>query len=377
MNDRSVFSKRLLVNTNKSTQNSMQRSLILFQSAIKSNSTLETYGLALNRFRNHFLIKNCDSLLKISPSKILEMIEDFIIYRKNEGCSRSTVRNNLNALQLFFSMNDVVCNWTKLKKMLPEQKKIRGAIPYKTEQIRQMLKIFANSPKWFALLHYLSASGARAGSIVELKIKHLGDMPNGCKSVKVYADTKDEYHTFIHHEAVNALNLYLESRRKNGEILTADSWVFTRGRHPTESLRSGDITVRFLNSFRNHIDLGETIDNRRDIEVVHGLRKRWNTIMKSNSNINSNHVEKMLGHSSTHSLDNVYHKPLLEQLFDEYQKAIPDLIIDEKYELESKIQEQQNEIDLLKEKDKQVEYLQKTILQIQNNMLELQSRIAT
>lgn len=353
----------------------MQRSLILFQSAIKSKSTQETYDLALNKFRNHFLIKNCDSLLTIQPTKIQEMIEDFIIYRKTEGRSRNTVRNNLNALQLFFSMNDVVCNWTKLKKMLPEQKKIRGATPYKTVQVRQMLKIFANSPKWFALLHYLSSSGARAGSIVELKIKHLGDMPNGCKSVKVYADTKDEYHTFIHHEAVNALNLYLESRRKNGEILTSDSWVFTRGYNPTEPIRSADITVRFLNSFRNRIDLGETIDNRRDIEVVHGLRKRWNTIMKSNPNINSNHTEKMLGHSSTHSLDNVYHKPLLEQLFDEYQKAIPDLIIDEKYELESKIQEQQNEINLLKEKDRQVEQLQKTILQIQNNMLELQRRL--
>ena len=353
----------------------MQRSLILFQSAIKSKSTLEVYDLALNKFRNHFLIKNCDSLLKIQPAKIQEMIEDYIIYRKNEGCSRSTIRNNLNALQLFFSMNDVVCNWVKLKKMLPEQKKIRGAVPYTTEQIRQMLKIFANSPKWFALLHYLSSSGARAGSIEELKIKHLGDMPNGCKSIKVYADTKDEYHTFIHHEAVNALNLHLESRRKNGEILTPDSWVFPRGRNHTLPLRSGDITVRFLNSFRNRIDLGEIIDNRRDIEVVHGLRKRWNTILKSNPTINSNHAEKMLGHSSTHSLDNVYHKPLLEQLFDEYQKAIPDLIIDEKYKLESKIQEQQNEIHLLKEKDKQVEQLQKTILEIQNNMLELQRRV--
>ncbi|MSV26820.1 MAG: hypothetical protein EXS75_04340, partial [Nitrosarchaeum sp.] len=113
----------------------MQRSLILFQSAIKSKSTQETYDLALNKFRNHFLIKNCDSLLTIQPTKIQEMIEDFIIYRKTEGRSRNTVRNNLNALQLFFSMNDVVCNWTKLKKMLPEQKKIRGATPYKTVQV--------------------------------------------------------------------------------------------------------------------------------------------------------------------------------------------------------------------------------------------------
>ena len=75
------------------------------------------------------------------------MIEDYIISRKSEGCSRSTVRNNLNALQLFFSMNDIVCNWVKLKKMLPEQKKIRGDVPYTTKQVQQMLNLFVNQSK--------------------------------------------------------------------------------------------------------------------------------------------------------------------------------------------------------------------------------------
>ena len=357
-----------------SSKNHMEYSLRLFYDAIKSKATKETYGLALNKFRNHFSIKNYDSLITMDTTKIQRMIEDFIRYRINEGCSRSTVRNNLNALRLFFSMNDIVCNWFKLKKMLPDGKKIRGDVPYNTEQIRQMLVIFANDSKWSAIVHYLASSGARIGTIQELKIKHLKDMPYGCKSVKCYVNTSKEYHTFIHHEAVESLNLYFESRQKKGEILTDDSWVFTKGYHPTMPILSGDITSKFIKSFRNRIDLGEKIDNRKDIEVSHGIRKRWNTIMKSNPNINSNHAEKMLGHSSTYSLDNVYHKPLLEQLFDEYQKAIPDLVIDKKYKLESKIKEQQNEINLLKEKDKQVEQLQKTILQIQNNMLELQRR---
>lgn len=362
MNDRSVSIKKPLVKSRKSLENSMQRSLILFHSAIKSKNTLYTYDFTLNRFRNHFLIKNYDSLLTISPTKIQEMIEDYIIYRKNEGCSRSTVRNNLNALQLFFSMNDVVCNWVKLKKMLPEQKKIRGDIPYTTKQVQQMLNLFVNQPKWFAVVHFLASCGARAGSIVELKVKHLVDMPKGCKSVKVYADTKDEYYTFIHPEAVEALDLYFESRRKNGEIITFDSWVFLRGRAKTMPLRSCDITVRFSHSFRNRIDFGEFRDNRHDIEVVHGLRKRWNTIMKSNPDINSNHAEKMLGHSSTHSLDNVYHKPLLEQLFDEYQKAIPQLIIDEKYRLEEEIKIKNNLISKLEsDKDRRIDCLEMTI----------------
>ncbi len=45
-----------------------------------------------------------------------------------------------------------------------------------------------------------------------------------------------------------------------------------------------------------------------------------------------------------------------------------------KKSLESRINKQQTEINLLNEKNKEVEILQKTILQIQNNMLELQNR---
>tara|TARA_B110000438_G_scaffold213520_1_gene205760 strand:+ start:156 stop:272 length:117 start_codon:yes stop_codon:yes gene_type:complete len=38
-----------------------------------------------------------------------------------------------------------------------------------------------------------------------------------------------------------------------------------------------------------------------------------------------------MGHSITIPLDNVYFKPAIEQMFDEYQKAIPELTIDDKY----------------------------------------------
>jgi integrase/recombinase XerD len=114
---------------------------------------------------------------------------------------------------------------------------------------------------------------------------------------------------------------------------------------------------------------------RYSIMSCHGFRKRFNTVLKSNREINLSLAERLMGHSQKIPLDNSYFKPMLEQLFIEYQKAIPELIIDEKYKLESTIQKQQDEIDLLHEKERQVAQLQKTILQIQNNMLELQKRV--
>jgi len=48
-------------------------------------------------------------------------------------------------------------------------------------------------------------------------------MPNGCKSILVYDDDKAEYTTFIHQEAVEALDEYLADRTRLGEIITPKS----------------------------------------------------------------------------------------------------------------------------------------------------------
>jgi integrase len=333
----------------------MQRSQILYYSAIKSEKTKENYSMHLDKFKEHFIIKDFDSLTRIKPQKIQEMIEDYILYLRNHGKSKSTIKNMISSLRLFFSMNDITCYWIKLKKMLPEQKKPRGDKPYSTEHVRQILRIFSKLPLFYAITHFISASGVRAGFCEELKIKHLSDMPNGCKAVKVYADSKDEYVTFIHSEVVEALEEYFDYRRRNGEKLTSDSWVFAKTTDTSKPLRTQDVTVKFSHSLSNKIDLGEIVGNRRDIMLVHGLRKRFNTILKSNPIINSNHAEKLMGHSVTFPLDDRYHKPAIEVLFEEYQKAIPDLMIDEKFKLKLELQNKNETISELSTKNKAIE----------------------
>ena len=258
-----------LVKSSCSRIMSMQRSQILYYSAIKSEKTKENYSMHLDKFRGHFIIKDFDSLTRIKPQKIQEMIEDYVLYLRNKGKSKSTIKNMISSLRLFFSMNDIACNWVKLKKMLPEQKKPRGDKPYSTEQVQQILRIFSKSPLFYAITHFISASGVRAGFCEELKIKHLSDMPNGCKAVKVYADSKDEYITFIHSEAVEALEEYFDYRKRNGEKLTPDSWVFAKTTDTSKPLRTQDVTVKFSHSLSNKIDLGEIIGNRRDVMLVH------------------------------------------------------------------------------------------------------------
>jgi len=88
--------------------------------------------------------------------------------------------------------------------------------------------------------------------------------------------------------------------------------------------------------------------SRFNIQVDHGFRKRFNTILKLNKNVNSNVAEKLMGHKN--GLDGVYLTPTKEQCFEEFKKAIDDLTIDDaerkKIEierLEKKISSQEKE----------------------------------
>ena len=350
-----------------------QRTLLLFYSGIKSDATKKQYERYLDDFLKYFMIKNYDKLSQMEPKKLQEMVEDFVIYYRNQNKSASLIAGKVSALRLFFSMNDVILNWDKLRKMLPEKKKLSGNQAYSTEQIQILLKNTIHR-EYKALIHFMSASGVRVGCFEELKIKHLNDLDNGCKSVIVYADTKDEYTTFIHVEAVESLNDYLEYRKRKGEKITLESWAFCSPFDHNKPLSFGTISSALGRYVRKSLGREKSISGRYNIMACHGFRKRFDTVLKSNRMVNLSLAERLMGHSKTIPLDNSYFKPVIEQLFDEYQKAIPELILDEKYRLQSQIQIQKDEIDSLKEKNIEIQNLQNTILEIQNNMLELQRR---
>ena len=359
----SVSSRKPLVNSHKSAYNLLnhQRSLLLFYSAIKSEKTKSMYERHLDEFRNYFIIKNYDKLAQIEPKKLQEMIEDFIIYHKSKNISASFIAGKISALKLFFSMNDVILNWDKMRKMLPEKTKLTGNFPYTTKQIQTLLKNTGNF-EHRALIHFMASSGVRSGCFEELKIRDLSEMPNDCKSVKVYADTIHEYFTFIHQEAVESLEEYLEIRRKKGEKLTGDSWVFCSSLDSKKSLQSTCVTTILSRHVKNSVGREKSKSGRYSIMACHGFRKRFDTVLKSNRTVNLSLAERLMGHSKTIPLDNSYFKPVIEQLFDEYQKAIPQLIIDEKYRLEEELKNKNQRINEIEsDKDRRIDNLEMMI----------------
>ena len=304
------------------------------------------------------------------------MIEDYVLYLRSKDYGFGYIHSVVCSLKLFYSMNDIICNWFKINKMKPERKKLRGEKPYTTEDLRIILKQVSNSPLWNSLIHFISSSGVRDGFSEELRIKDLEDFKDGCKSVKVYADSKDEYYTFITHEAVIALEEYFEYRRKKGEKLSPDSWVFTSSLNPEKPMVTNLISSWFTKIVnKTSVNRGECINHRYDIQIVYGMRKRFNTILKSNSKINMSIAEKIFGHSTTIQLDNHYFKPTLEVMFDEYQKAIPDLVIDQTMKLKLDLEKKNQALSSLEVKDRRIEQLENVISRLEINMNELNSLV--
>ena len=105
-----------------------QRSILLFESGIKTDATLKGYTYSLDLFLKFCKVTDYDSLVKIDPEKIQIMIEDYLMICKKKY-SYGTIDNFFSSTQLFFTMNDVRLNFKKIRKMFPEREKPLGEPP--------------------------------------------------------------------------------------------------------------------------------------------------------------------------------------------------------------------------------------------------------
>ena len=334
----------------------IQRSILMFENGCSSDYTRNMYRSKLDQFREHFHIKDFDSLIRMSILELKEMVEDYVMYRKSQGLVRSTINNDVCALNHFFRMNDLEIPMYKAKKFLPEAVKIRGDKPYSTKQLQQALRCVAGYTEYNALIHFLSASGARGGLTEHLKMKHIGELKDDLKSVLIYADTKEEYLTFIHPEAIQALDEWLEFRRRRGDIIDKNSWVFCHTRDTSLPLAEADVDSRLQVKLKS-IDRGELIHGRYDIAITYGMRKRWKLVAMLTQGINPHLVEKMFAHNSqTIKLDTIYVKPTEEQFRAEYKKFCRELYISEEYRLKVEL-EKKDKIIIENQEEKDVRLL--------------------
>ena len=134
-------------------------------------------------------------------------------------------------------MNDVMINFKKMHRLFPERIKTAVERGWTLEEIQQMLRYCA-SPRSRAILFFEAASGGRVGVFEGLRMKHLitiNDERFGkCYAIVGYAESREEYITFLTPEATKELDAYHESRKGRGETFTDETPIFLGIKRPDE-----------------------------------------------------------------------------------------------------------------------------------------------
>lgn len=328
----------------------VQRSYLLFENSCKSQQTLRNYKYHLERFLRFTKIKDYDSLANLDTEIIQTLLEDYIFSLKSEGLSGMSIRCYLTAIESFFDCNRKFYYKKALHKLFPEIEKAGNEKSYTTEDAQKMLSS-TTSKRNKALIHFLASTGARPASIADpvLQFKHITPMSFGCKAILIYENSKEEYWVFLTPEASLALDDYRDERKRNGELVNLESMVFRSHNHAkNKKVRIEPLSIKGLQFVINGILKKSGIErikrgNRYDKAICYGFRKRFNTILKLDNNVNSNIAEKLMAHKR--GLDGRYLTPTREQCFAEFVKAIPELTIDESQRLRIRLKESKSDKD--------------------------------
>jgi len=328
----------------------MQRSLTLFENAIHCEATLKLYSNSLEKFMQFVGYSNRYDEYTSLDSKVIDRhLEDYVMFHSSRKIKGITVRGYLKPVYLFLDVNRIQYFPKAINRLIPKDKTKKGnGKPFTDKDIQNMLD-YTNSSRNKALVLFFSSMGGRSAVLTDpiLCFKHLHSMPFGCKAVLMYSNSDEEYWGFLTPESSEALEVYRDERIGKGEVITPESPLFAiekKNRFKDASY----LSIPALNSIFDNLERKAHVEkiktgNRYDKALMYGFRKRFNTILKINSNVNSNIAEKLLAHKN--GLDGVYLTPTREECFTEFVKAIPQLTVSKAEKLSLKLEKLESEKD--------------------------------
>jgi len=335
-----------------------------FDQAIQSPYTRPAYHKYLKEFLE-YCHKSSDELSIMDSKEIDGLIFDYIVHQKIRSEKGEISPNSFNVIfspiQLFLEQNDIVINWKKLKRMYPRKKAPTNQSPYTNEDIQKMLS-GTTSLRNIAFVHFMASSACRIGGIHSLKVEDIVPIEDGAV-VTIYRDDIEEYKTCLTPEALTAINNYLEFRNMMGHPVRPESSLFCD--------KSNFKGVTYANSkdlIRNILQtagLKRTIKGRttrNGKSQNHAFRKRFETILV-NANVHSKYIEYMMGHFEKQ--DRHYFKPTDDELYQNFKKAIPSLVIDNSIRLQEENKLKEQEIKKLGvEKDERISSLEYVVSEL-------------
>lgn len=339
----------------------MQRSLTIFEGAIKTEATREAYLYQLKKFRQWTKIKDFDSLLQAPDKNIQTLLEDYAMHLKKK-VSPNSVPIYFAPIELFFVMNDKMLNYKKIRKLFPGKAQKGNSRGYTREEIQKIL-YNTKSLRNRAIVLLMASSGLRLGAIPDIKIKHMSKVDESSYAIKIYEGDLEEDFVFTTPEATKALDDYLEKRKKDGEFIDQESPLirtsYQLGIQKATSCNLdtlAHIMARVIKCV-NRVKKG----NRYDVPKDHGFRKYYATTIKNISGITVTMSEKLINHIGVVQTDGSYFKPTKEKMYESYKLTIPELTINDSERDKLVIEQQKVEIDEIQKLRNKQEFTQKKL----------------
>jgi integrase len=319
-------------------------SLKPFYASFKSEQTKENYCIKLRHFLDfcNLGVDDFVSLAKSKPAKVDSLLLDYVESRKKEGASGSTLHMARDSIKLLLEMNDAEkVNWKKINRVLPPAKRSGNDRPPTTDEIRKL--ILHADLKMKSVILLLASSGIRIGALDYLTWGDVEPFNSGkyeFAKLRIYSGEPEEYWTFLSPECYESLLEYRKLRENAGEKISKKSPLISTTLNSRKASAGSPAIPRALNSkvVRNKLgELWKELGNRdKDVHAIagkeftkyeikqaHGFRKFFKSQCERFTK--SIYVELMMGHST--GVTASYMKPTIEELAEEYSKAIPSLTI--------------------------------------------------
>ncbi|HJT85174.1 MAG TPA: hypothetical protein VJ697_11895 [Nitrososphaeraceae archaeon] len=381
----------------------------LFLHAMKSPVTKKKYCRRLEMFFDFIKIpgenleERCLTFVnkgKDNVNWVFTSILKFVLFYKQridkKEISGATLINYLKAIKLFCEMSDISINWKKITRGLSRGKRYASDRIPTLEEIRKIVEYPDRRIK--PIVYTMCSSGIRLGAWDYLKWKHIIPIKNDkneviAAKIRVYADDEEEYFSFISLEAYSHLKEWMVYRENAGESITKDSWLMRNLWDVTTPLGKGLATVPvklkssgikrlmeralFAQGIRTTLEKGK---KRHEFQVDHGYRKFFKTRCEIGG-MKPINIEKLLSHST--GISDSYYRATEQELLDDYlSKAMDSVTIDErnklkkridkleeknedeKYNIKAKLQERDEQIKILIDKQEKFEFLIQSLIEI-------------
>lgn len=378
--------------TLQADQENQRTKLTLLADTNLALTTLPTYNSYLKVFFEWAELTGEVEFLGVKDSDLQILMDMYVKHLRNRvtnnEISPNTVPKLFKPMRKLLDINykETAVKWKPIYAQFPPEEKLSGYKPWQDEQIQMMLK-YTKNLRESSLILFHSSTGARVGvHDHSLLMKHMVamDAPSGekCYAFLIYADPdetfkekdtrnamdmidENDYSHFVFTtpEATNAIDNYHDKRKQDGEHFDDNTPIFKVLRED----KYGKYGQMSSNGFKKTIQrvLARTPisrikkRNRFDVQIDHGFRKRFNTILKLDSMVNSNIAEKLMQHKK--GLDGTYLTPTRHQCFKEFAKAISKLTVSDSQRQLLLLKEQEVKIKDLNKANEVIESLQSQI----------------